>query len=86
MLYAECISGNCVNGHGTFKDSIGDKYVGQFKDGEFDGEGTYFYTNGAGKYVGQWKNGKMHGKGTIYYYNGTKVSGIFEEGAYMGKE
>ncbi len=85
LLYAECISGDCNNGHGTSKDSIGSKYVGQFKDGEFDGEGTYFWPNGAGKYVGQWKNGKMHGRGTIFYSNGNIVTGEFKENAYMGK-
>ena len=33
------------------------KYIGQFKDGKFDGQGTYTYGDGT-KYTGQFKDGK----------------------------
>ena len=33
------------------------KYIGQFKDGKFDGQGTYTYPDGT-KYIGQFKDGK----------------------------
>ena len=37
--------------------------VGQYKDGEKHGKGTYTWSDG-GIYVGNWKDGKEHGKGT----------------------
>ena len=33
------------------------KYIGQFKDGKFDGQGTYTYADGT-KYIGEFKDGK----------------------------
>ncbi len=32
---AECISGDCINGKGTFYSEYGEKYVGEWKDGNF---------------------------------------------------
>ena len=32
-----CISGNCEDGFGTYLYSDGDKYIGKFKDGLFNG-------------------------------------------------
>ena len=54
-------------GKGTYTwgegESKGDKYVGEFKDGNMHVEGTYTWDNG-NKYDGEWKNGKKNGKGT----------------------
>ena len=36
--------------------SIGDKYVGEYKNGKRHGQGTYTYPIGD-KYVGEWKKG-----------------------------
>ena len=41
FVYAGCIEGNCTNGQGTKTWSNGDKYVGEFKDGKKNGQGTY---------------------------------------------
>ena len=57
---------NCF---GTQEDSVGNKYVGEFKDGYRSGQGTYFYVNG-NKYVGQWLFGTRFGFGTLYARNG----------------
>ena len=43
LSYAECTSGDCVNGQGTFTYSDGKKYEGQWKNGKFDGQGTLTY-------------------------------------------
>jgi len=40
------------------------KYVGEWKNGEKNGQGTYTFHDG-GKYVGGWKDGKEHGQGTL---------------------
>ena len=73
---AECISGNCVNGYSTYTWPNGDKYVGEFKDGNFNGQCTYTYSNGD-EYVGEWKDGKKNGEGTLIYTDGRTVRGIF---------
>ena len=44
-------------------DSNWDKYVGEWKDGKMNGNGTYTHAKGD-KYVGEWKDGKMNGNGT----------------------
>ena len=55
----------------------GDKYVGEFLDGEFNGQGTYFFSNGE-KYIGQYKDGKLNGKASKF----DKTSIVFEQGIY----
>ena len=59
-VYAGCISGNCENGQGTYTYS-GNKYVGEFKDGKMEGQGTYTHVNGD-KLVGEFKDGKFVSK------------------------
>jgi len=44
---------------GQYLFSKGDKFVGEFSDGEAI-KGQYFYSNGD-KYEGMWKDGKRHG-------------------------
>lgn len=36
----------------------GDKYVGEWKDDEINGQGIATFTDGT-KYAGQWKNGEL---------------------------
>ena len=51
-------------------------YVGDRRNGEFHGQGTFIYPDG-GKYEGEWKNGVMHGQGT-HYKLGTVSKGEFK--------
>jgi hypothetical protein len=44
-------------------------YVGEFRDGKRNGQGTYTWVNGT-KYVGEWKDNKRHGQGTTIFANG----------------
>jgi hypothetical protein len=71
-----CITGNCINGLGTFIYSDGDKYIGEFKDGEQHALGTYTWLNGE-KYVGQFLNDKKNGQGTYTWPDGSKYVGQF---------
>lgn len=79
-----CISGNCMNGQGTFKWSENEMYVGQFKNEMRNGQGTMTWPNGD-KYTGQWKDDKMHGMGTLTYADGQKDAGRFENNVFAGK-
>lgn len=44
----------------------GDKYDGEWIDGQMHGVGVYFYADGD-KYEGNWKYNKRHGHGVVTY-------------------
>ena len=44
--FAECIKGDCTNGYGTYTYTDGDKYVGEYKDGQRHGQGTFTLADG----------------------------------------
>ena len=57
----KCISGNCVNGQGTYTYANGDKYVGERKDNMMHGQGTYTFADGTIE-KGLWKNAEFVGE------------------------
>ena len=62
----------------------GGTYVGEFKDGKFDGQGTYTFPDGQ-KYVGEWRDDRRSGHGTKYRADGTILqSGTGENGVFVG--
>lgn len=74
--------GKMVKGVFTFES--GAKFVGEFRDGEFN-YGTYTRPNGGEKYVGEFSNGAFNGKGTFTEKNGDVYSGGFYNGEYHGE-
>jgi hypothetical protein len=62
----------------------GSRYVGDFVDGLYEGEGAYTYSDGEG-YVGTFLNGKFDGQGTYSYVNGDKYVGEFKLGEKSGR-
>jgi len=69
----------------TFKDSR----VGELKDRDYYGRGTYTYPNGD-KYVGEWQIYKRHGQGTYTFgpnseWAGDKYVGKYEDGKRHGQ-
>jgi hypothetical protein len=79
--FPDCPNDENVRWHncfGTYKYASGDKYVGEFKDDEFNGKGTYIYADG-NKYVGEFKDDKFNGLfvvkifGTISYLNAASI-------------
>ena len=82
--FAECIEGDCINGHGTFTYVSGDKYIGEHKDGKEHGQGTYTWSDGR-KYVGEHKDGKRHGQGTYTWVSGDKYIGGWKENKEHGQ-
>jgi hypothetical protein len=61
-----------------------DPYVGQWKDGLPDGQGTYTWADGE-KYVGEWKDGLPDGLGTFTTPDGFKYVGEFKDGDRHGQ-
>ncbi len=76
---AQCISGDCKNGIGTYKYPSGAKYTGHFTNGEINGVGVCYYTDGS-KYQGEWKARYPDGKGTKTYADGTVRTGLWKLG------
>ena len=80
---------NWTNCFGTYifgmdTEWAGDKYVGEFKDGLFYGQGTYTYSSGD-KYNGEWKDDKFNGQGTYTYVGGDKYVGQYKDGKAHGQ-
>jgi hypothetical protein len=60
------------------------KYVGEYKDGKYDGQGEITFPDGK-QYVGQFKDGKYNGQGTMTSWNGQKkYVGEFKDGMPNG--
>ena len=55
-----------------------EKYVGEYKDGKRNGQGTYTFPDGR-KFVGEWKDGKINGQGTMTTLDGTKYEGEWKD-------
>ena len=53
------------------------KYVGEFKYGLPNGQGTITYANGT-KFVGNFRDGSYYGLGTYTFANGTVDKGIWK--------
>ena len=70
--------------HGTLIYKDGSKYIGEFKDGKFNGQGLFTFPDGGEleghKYEGEWKDDKKHGEGVLLYINGSKLEGEFRKG------
>ncbi len=79
FLNAQCVTGDCQNGKGTYLFPSGAKYVGEFQNGEIHGIGVCYYTNGS-KYSGQWVHRFPEGKGTKTFEDGTKRFGMWVKG------
>src|SRR6516225_9637527 len=59
---------------GTFTSPDGSKYVGEVRDGKYNGQGTYSGPDGR-VYVDEWKDGTWNGRGTLTFPDGAKYVG-----------
>ncbi len=78
-----CVEGDCLNGTGTFTYHLGQKYTGEWQNGEKHGQGTYVYSDGS-SYSGGWREGKRHGWGVETYPDGSRYEGEFADGRPNG--
>ena len=79
-----CIAEEKISTNYTKRNQYIHKYIGQLKDGKYNGEGTYYFANGD-RYEGQWKDDKRNGQGTHYYADGHKYVGQWKDDKYDGQ-
>lgn len=77
-----CLSGDCVNGKGTYIYEDFTHYSGSFNNGLANGYGICYYADGD-IYIGDWKNHTFHGHGTMYFKNGEIAKGNWKNGTYI---
>jgi len=61
----------------------GAKYVGDFQNDQFHGEGDQTWPDGS-RYVGQWRFDQKHGKGEYVSASGLRYEGTWEKGRRHG--
>ena len=71
-----CISGDCINGVGTYRFPSGNKYTGNFKDYKREGQGTFYFQNGD-RFTGTWAN-NTEKEGTYSYATGPQYIGTYD--------
>lgn len=81
---AQCIKGNCWNGHGAYIYPSGARYEGNFADGKIHGQGILYFSNGD-KYVGDWIDHYREGKGKMTFKTGDVYEGDFKRSRINGK-
>jgi hypothetical protein len=78
-----CISGDCINGYGTYVYSDGSRYMGPFKDSLSHGQGVAIYQAKDGttsRYEGMFERGSVQGRGTYTFADGRKKVGFWKDG------
>ena len=82
-IYEGEIKKNIFNGKGKIIFSNGEKYTGDFLDGEISGTGIYNFPDKT-KYSGNIKNGLFNGIGKMTWINGTEYNGNFCDSSLNG--
>ena len=83
--FAKCLQGNCKNGYGiATMTGSGDKYIGDWKNGNRHGQGTYIWTNG-NRYIGEFNYNIRSGQGIMLFASGAKYEGEFKNGTMDGQ-
>ena len=80
--YAQCISGNCRDGYGTYQDAKV-RYTGFFNNMQPEGFGVKNYVSGA-SYIGMFHNGKFNQTGTYFWNDGSRYMGNWQDGKRQG--
>ena len=80
----KCISGDCENGYGTYIYGNGNKYIGEWKNNQRNGQRLLNSTN-SDIYSGSWTDGIREGMGRFNYANGNRYIGQFKYGEWNGQ-
>ena len=73
-----------TNCNGSAKFSSGSEYIGEWRDGMPNGQGTYTWPNNR-QYVGGYRDGKQHGQGIMTRPDGTKYVGEWKDNVVNGQ-
>jgi hypothetical protein len=73
-----------TNCQGTYTYPDGRKYVGEWRDGHFNGRGTFTYPHGE-KFIGEFRDNKINGQGTYTHPDGRKYVGEWRDGDFHGQ-
>ncbi len=76
------------NGYGEYDFSDGTRYKGEWKDGQYHGQGIFYGSRKYDYYKGNWKNGRRHGKGISTYFDGIQkrtLKGEFRDNRLHGQ-
>lgn len=79
LLAAQCLSGDCLDGRGTYLFPSGARYVGEFRNGMMHGMGTCYYPDSS-IYIGQWVEKYPHGYGIKRWPDGVEWKGQWVQG------
>jgi hypothetical protein len=71
-----------TNCFGTLVWPDGNKYIGEFRGWNLNGQGTYFFKDG-GKYVGEFEGGKRNGQGTYTSNVGITKKGVWKNDKFQ---
>lgn len=82
MTYEGEVRRGAPNGQGYLVDANGSQYEGGFRDGEFDGNGTWL--GWFGRYDGSFKDGKFHGQGKMKFALGGSYEGEWRANRFHG--
>jgi len=83
------LSGSGEKFFGTSSEFVGDKYIGEFKNDNFDGHGMYFDSSEDSRHTGEFKNGIPNGYGVTQFgprakYPNSHYEGQYKNGIYEG--
>jgi len=81
-LFVGSMRDNGANGYGIALFNNGDRYVGNFLNGKYHGNGMLY--KGGDRYVGNFQDGKKSGKGSITFPNGGGYVGEWKNDMYDG--
>ncbi|SVC54204.1 uncharacterized protein METZ01_LOCUS307058, partial [marine metagenome] len=89
-LYSNQLKEKALNGHATTTTANDSKYVGEFKDGKYHGQGQLCIGDqkfSHDEYVGEFSQGEFEGEGTYRWADGRKYVGAWKGGEkWTGKE
>jgi hypothetical protein len=72
------------HGRGVYTWADGNRYEGEWRDGEMHGRGVFTWTNGR-RYEGEYLDGWMHGRGIFTWTNGGRYEGEYRDGKMHGR-
>lgn len=84
IYYGDFIEGKPADGKGTMIYPSGNRYDGEYKDGDRSGCGVFDFSNGR-RYIGQFKADQFNGKGTWILETGERYIGEFKSNRCEGK-